>query len=169
MSLLVPGAQYLLVIRVLRVLRIFRILKIVQYISEANVLMLALRQSRHKIAVFFLTMMTMVIILGSFMYLIEIGQNSGFTSIPKSIYWAVVTITTVGYGDISPASPLGQTVAGFIMFLGYSIIAIPTGIFSMEISRARKMSLSTRVCSHCSSEGHDDDANFCKDCGAKLD
>ncbi|MFQ5466446.1 MAG: ion transporter [Thermodesulfobacteriota bacterium] len=168
LSILVPGGQYLLVLRLLRVLRIFRIFKTVQYISEATLLVQALRASARKIAIFIFAVLTLVVIFGSFMYVIE-GEANGFTSIPRSIYWAIVTLTTVGYGDISPKTALGQALASMVMILGYSIIAVPTGIVTAEMSYAfagRK--LSTQVCRECSREGHDNDAVFCKFCGAKL-
>jgi len=167
LSLVIPGSQFLLVIRILRVLRIFRVLKLVQFIDEANVMARALRASSHKIVVFFATVVSLVVIFGSVMYLIEREQH-GFTSIPRSIYWAIVTMTTVGYGDISPATALGQTVAAFIMMLGFAIIAVPTGIVVSEFSRARDRSVSTQVCPQCSAEGHDADALHCKRCGAAL-
>jgi voltage-gated potassium channel len=167
-SLLLPGSQYLLVIRVIRVLRIFRVLKVVQYISEASLLMDALRASRRKIFVFLFGVITLVVIFGSFMYLVE-GEANGFTSIPRSIYWSIVTLTTVGYGDISPQTPLGQLLASVVMILGYSIIAVPTGIVTAEMSHAAAgRRLSTQVCRECSKEGHETDAVFCKFCGARL-
>lgn len=166
-SLFVPGAQYLLVIRVLRILRIFRVLKLVQYVSEARVLVLALKAASRKITVFLFTVMTLVVIFGSLLYVIE-GEENGFTSIPRSIYWAIVTLTTVGYGDISPATNLGQTVAAIIMILGYSILAVPTGIVTVEMSRAVRREMSTQACPSCSADGHDTDAKHCKYCGEKL-
>ncbi|GAB6145678.1 ion transporter [Desulfocicer niacini] len=166
-SLLVPGSQYLVVIRVLRVLRVFRVLKLVSYLGEASVLTRALKASRHKIIVFLVTVMTLVVIFGSLMYLIE-GGNNGFTSIPKSIYWAIVTMTTVGYGDISPKTPVGQFIAAMIMILGYGIIAVPTGIVTSEITRASKKPVTTQSCPVCMAEGHDSDALFCKMCSARL-
>ena len=165
-SLLIPGSEYLLVVRILRILRIFRVLKLVQYIGEAVLLMRALRASSRKIVVFLFTVMTLVVILGSLMYLIEDAQN-GFTSIPRSIYWAIVTLTTVGYGDISPQTSIGQVLAAFIMILGYSIIAVPTGIVTVELSQVSRKRV-TRSCWDCSAEGHDNDAVFCKYCGTKL-
>ncbi len=166
-SLVVPGSQYLMVIRVLRVLRIFRVLKLASYLGEANVLTRALKASREKIIVFLVTVMTLVIIFGSTMYLIE-GTENGFTSIPKSIYWAIVTMTTVGYGDISPKTPLGQLIASMIMILGYGIIAVPTGIVTSQITRVSKKPISTQACPVCTAEGHDHDALFCKFCSARL-
>jgi voltage-gated potassium channel len=166
-SIFFPGTQYLLVIRILRVLRVFRVLKLVQYVSEARVLMQAMRASRRKITVFLFVVLTMVVIFGSLMYIIEDPQ-SGFTSIPQSIYWAIVTLTTVGYGDISPQTGLGQTLAALIMIIGYGIIAVPTGIVTAELAQSYKKSISTQCCPQCSAEGHDPDAEFCKYCGAKL-
>lgn len=169
LSLIFPGGKYLLVIRVLRVLRVFRVLKLVQYIGEADLLARAMIASRRKIVVFIFTVMTIVIIIGSAMYIIE-GQQNGFTSIPKSVYWAVVTLTTVGYGDISPQTGLGQALATLVMLLGFGIIAIPTGIVTSEITR---MSVSQpqkpHPCPHCAHAHHDSDARHCKICGYKLD
>lgn len=166
LSLLVPGTEYLLVVRILRILRIFRVLKLVQYMGEAVLLMKALKASSRKITVFLFTVLTLIIILGSMMYLIEGAQN-GFTSIPRSIYWAIVTLTTVGYGDISPQTNIGQMLAAFIMILGYSIIAVPTGIVTVELSQGFRKN-ATRSCRDCSAENHDSDAVFCKYCGATL-
>jgi len=165
-SLFIPGTQYLLVVRILRILRIFRVLKLVQYMGEAVLLLKALRASSRKITVFLFTVITLVIILGSLMYLIEGAQN-GFTSIPRSIYWAIVTLTTVGYGDISPQTNPGQILAAFIMILGYSIIAVPTGIVTAELSQVAGKKM-MRSCRDCNAAGHDNDAVFCKYCGAKL-
>jgi voltage-gated potassium channel len=167
LSIFLPGSQYLIVIRILRVLRIFRVLKLVQYLSEANTLLKALQASRRKIIVFLFTVLTLVVIFGSLMYLIE-GVENGFTSIPRSIYWAIVTLTTVGYGDISPQTGPGQAVASIIMILGYGIIAVPTGIVTVELSRVKDMPISTQACRECSGEGHDFDAVHCKYCGARL-
>ncbi|MEM8484508.1 MAG: potassium channel family protein, partial [Bacteroidota bacterium] len=167
LSLLVPGTQFLLVIRLLRILRVFRVLKLAKYIAEAAILTQALRASRRKITVFLFTVTTLVIILGSLMYFIESDEN-GFTSIPRSVYWAIVTLTTVGYGDISPQTPLGQALASVVMILGYAILAVPTGIVSVELSRAEIDLTSTRSCHSCSLEGHDRDAEYCKYCGDKL-
>jgi len=166
-SIFFPGTQYLLVIRILRVLRVFRILKLVQYVSEARVLMQAMRASRRKITVFLFVVLTLVVIFGSLMYIIEDPQ-SGFTSIPQSIYWAIVTLTTVGYGDISPQTGLGQTLAALIMIIGYGIIAVPTGIVTAELTHSYKRSISTQACPQCSADGHDPDAAFCKYCGSRL-
>ncbi|MDY0190179.1 MAG: ion transporter [Desulfuromonas sp.] len=167
-SLVVPGAHYMLVIRVLRILRIFRILKLVQYLSEARMLIQALRASRRKIIVFLFAVFTMVIIFGSFMYVIE-GEENGFTSIPRSIYWAIVTMTTVGYGDISPQTNFGQVVASLVMVLGYGIIAVPTGIVTVGMGQIfNKRNVSTKACPECGADGHDIDAVHCKFCGSKL-
>lgn len=166
-SLFLPGSQYLLVIRILRILRIFRILKLFHYLGEARLLIKALQASSRKMTVFIYTVMTLVVIFGSLMYVIEGGAN-GFTSIPRSIYWAIVTLTTVGYGDISPQTVLGQTLASVVMVLGYAIIAVPTGIVSVEMSRAFNRNVSTQACPECSAEGHDSDASHCKFCGAVL-
>ncbi len=166
-GLFFPSTRYFTVVRILRVLRIFRVLKFVQYLSAAQTLLIALKQSRRKIAVFIFTVFTLVIIFGSLMYIIE-GEGNGFTSIPRSIYWAIVTLTTVGYGDISPNTPLGQAFAAFIMILGYGIIAVPTGIVTAELSKADVKLVSTQACKECSMEGHDTDARYCKYCGAKL-
>ena len=167
LSLIFPGAQYFLVIRILRVLRVFRVLKLVQYVSETRVLMQAMRASRRKITVFLFVVLTLVVVFGSLMYVIE-DPESGFTSIPRSIYWAIVTLTTVGYGDISPQTGLGQTLAALIMVIGYGIIAVPTGIVTVELTQSYKKSISTQSCPQCSAEGHDPDAEFCKYCGSAL-
>ncbi|MCL7489191.1 MAG: ion transporter [Desulfobulbaceae bacterium] len=166
-SIVLPGSHYLLVIRILRILRIFRILKLAPYIGEAQFLMKALQSSKRKIFVFLFAVLTMVVIFGSLMYVIEGGEN-GFTSIPRSIYWAIVTMTTVGYGDISPQTILGQTIASMIMILGYGIIAVPTGIVTVEMSHAFNRKVANQVCPECSAEGHDADAKHCKFCGAAL-
>ncbi|HCR18202.1 MAG TPA: ion transporter, partial [Candidatus Latescibacteria bacterium] len=165
LSLFLPGTHYLVVIRILRVLRIFRVLKLVQYISESRLLIQALYSSRRKITVFLLAVLTLVVILGSLMYVIE-GEEHGFTSIPRSIYWAIVTLTTVGYGDISPQTALGQSLSAVVMILGYSIIAVPTGIISAELTQA--ISSRSAICPKCSLDGHDSDARFCKNCGAEI-
>ncbi len=168
LGLFFPGAQSLLVIRSIRLLRIFRILKLARFVGEGQNLMLALKASRHKITVFLFTIVTSVIITGTLMYLIE-GPTNGFTNIPKSIYWAIVTMTTVGYGDIAPQTTLGQTIASIIMIMGYGIIAVPTGIVSAEMIHLKQSSkITTQVCPHCVKEGHDSDAICCKYCGGKL-
>src|SRR5918993_734349 len=168
LGLFLVGAQSLMVIRSIRLLRIFRIFKLSRYVGEGQNLAQALRSSRHKITVFLVTIMTAVIITGTIMYMVE-GPEHGFTSIPKSIYWAIVTMTTVGYGDLAPQTPLGQTLASFIMILGYGIIAVPTGIVSAEmVAQKHKKKLTTQVCPHCLKEGHDYDAVCCKYCGGTL-
>ncbi len=167
LSLLFFGRSYLLVVRLLRVLRIFRVLKLGHHTKEATVLKNALYASRRKILVFLFVVLTLVVIIGSLMYVIEEADN-GFTSIPRSVYWTIVTLTTVGYGDISPQSSLGQFLAAIVMILGYSIIAVPTGIVTVELSRAYTDKSNPQVCPNCSAEGHDRDAQFCKYCGTKL-
>ena len=168
LSLLIPGGQYLIVIRILRVLRVFRVLKLAHYMGEAHVLIQALRQSRFKITVFLFTVMTVVVIVGALLYLIE-GAEAGFTSIPRSVYWAVVTLTTVGYGDIAPLTPVGQTLAAMVMILGYAIIAVPTGIVTVELTQASRGKPKERMCSGCGLKGHDSDASHCKRCGSTLE
>jgi voltage-gated potassium channel len=165
LSLFLVGTQFLLVIRVLRLLRVFRVLKLARFIGASTQLVIAMRQSRHKIIIFLEVVMTLVVIVGSLMYLIE-GPAHGFTSIPRSIYWAIVTLTTVGYGDIAPQTIVGQTLASFVMIIGYAIIAVPTGIISVEMSRAQQMH--TRECSNCNEIIHDADAKYCKSCGVEL-
>jgi voltage-gated potassium channel len=168
LALIFSGAQVLLVIRVIRLFRVFRILKLAQFVGAGHTLRTALVASRHKISVFLLTVLMSVIISGTLMYLIE-GAENGFTSIPVSIYWAIVTMTTVGYGDIHPNTALGQTLASFIMILGYGVIAVPTGIVSAEMFELKsKEKLTTQHCPHCLKEGHDKDAIHCKFCGTKL-
>lgn len=169
LSLLVFGTRYLAVVRILRVLRIFRILKLGHHTKEASVLRSALYASRRKILVFLSVVLTLVVIIGSLMYVVEGATNGGFTSIPQSVYWAIVTLTTVGYGDISPQTPLGQFLASIVMILGYSIIAVPTGIVTVEWSQAStRQQANTLACPNCSAEGHDSDARHCKFCGTKL-
>jgi voltage-gated potassium channel len=168
LSLLLPGGQLLLVIRVLRLLRVFRVLKLGEYLNEADLLVRALVASRYKISVFLLSVMVLTIIIGSMIYVIE-GEENGFTSIPTSIYWAIVTLTTVGYGDISPQTPIGRALAAGVMLVGYGIIAVPTGIVTVELARAAgTLPRSTQSCPECGREGHDTDANFCKYCGGQL-
>lgn len=169
-SLIVPGAIVLLSVRILRVLRVFRVLKLANYLDEAEQLNRALRGSRRKIAVFIFVVLTLVTVMGSMMYLIEGGEN-GFDSIPRSVYWAVVTLTTVGYGDISPVTPLGQALALALMVMGYGIIAVPTGIVTVEMNRERQASLAAQrveTCPTCGLEHHAPDARFCRRCGTNL-
>ena len=177
LSLFLPGAQSLLAVRALRLLRVFRILKLSRYLGEATVLTSALRASRFKIIVFVSTVLTLVVIIGSVMYLVE-GAANGFTSIPVSIYWAIVTLTTVGYGDISPQTPLGQMLASALMIVGYGVIAVPTGIVTAELTRAAGQGRSVTppptlagagvTCSRCGEAENPPDARFCKRCGARL-
>jgi voltage-gated potassium channel len=167
-SLLIPGTQYLLTIRVLRLLRIFRILKLTAYLTEARVITSALRASRRKISVFLTGVLSLVTVIGTLIYVIE-GEENGFTDIPTGIYWTIVTITTVGYGDISPKTSVGRFLAAFVMILGYAIIAVPTGIVTVELSKqSGGGGASTTVCPQCHAEGHDADAAHCKYCGALL-
>jgi voltage-gated potassium channel len=166
LSLLVPGTQYLLTIRVLRLLRIFRILKLAEYISEGKIITSALVASRRKISVFLVTILLIVTVVGAVMYVVE-GEENGFTSIPTSIYWAIVTLTTVGYGDLSPKTPVGKTLASIVMILGYAIIAVPTGIVTAELTR-KVHQVSTQTCPECLAQDHDRDAIYCKYCAAKL-
>jgi len=169
MSLIITGSHYLLVIRILRMLRIFRILKLSRYLRASQVLQISLRQSKYKIIVFLEVVIATVVIMGSFMYLIE-GPEHGFNSIPRSIYWAIVTLTTVGFGDITPQTILGQFFASMIMILGYSIIAVPTGIISAELMRADRPGRRTESrCMACDHKQHDEDAVYCKYCGKELD
>ncbi len=167
-SIAIPGSQTLLTIRILRLLRIFRVFKLSAYLGEAHVLTSALKASRRKISVFLFAVFTITILIGSVMYVIE-GETHGFTDIPTSIYWSIVTLTTVGYGDLSPQTPLGKTLACVVMVLGYGIIAVPTGIVTVEMTEAsRKKPVSTQACPACGAEGHDLDAAFCKYCGTHL-
>jgi len=167
LSLLVADSQYLLVIRILRVLRVFRVLRMVRYVGEAELLTQALIASRRKITVFISTVFALVIIFGSLMYLIE-GDEYGFSSIPRSIYWAVITLTTVGYGDLTPHTPLGQALATVVMIMGYGIIAVPTGIVTMELNEAHRRAANTRTCPSCAVEGHLREATYCWRCGSHL-
>lgn len=167
-ALIFPGLQYTMVVRILRLLRIFRILKLSVYLNEANLLMTALANSRLKIMVFLYTVLMLVVICGALMYVIE-GKEAGYTSIPRAMYWAIVTLTTVGYGDIAPLTPLGQIVASIIMIMGYGIIAVPTGIYSAELMKTvRQSKFSNEACPDCGAIGHDIDARFCKYCGHNL-
>ena len=167
LSLLFIGTQYFLVIRILRLLRVFRILKLDRYVGASGYLKSSLKASRHKIIVFFGVLFTIVVIMGSLMYLIE-GPENGFTNIPKSIYWAIVTLTTVGYGDVTPNTVFGQALSSLIMILGYTIIAVPTGIISVEMSRAKDKSKKSIVCKNCNNNDIDKDAKFCKICGKRI-
>lgn len=168
LSVLIPGANYLLIVRVARLLRIFRVLKLVRYLGEADQLLRAMRASRVKITVFLGGVFTLVIVMGTLMYLVE-GSESGFTSIPVGVYWAIVTLTTVGYGDITPHTVFGQFLSSIMMITGYAIIAVPTGIITSELHQVvhhRKKHLVR--CAGCNLREHDDDAIFCKHCGGPL-
>ncbi len=169
-SYIIAGSQVLLAIRAFRLLRIFRILKLVKFLGEASQLNRALKASRAKIAVFIYAVLILCVIMGTFMYLIE-DDEAGFTSIPRSIYWAVVTLTTVGYGDIAPQTTLGQLIATIVMILGYGIIAVPTGIVTVEFSKKgekNNVHVNTQSCPSCSKEGHRDDATHCFNCGSEI-
>ncbi|MCD6585311.1 MAG: ion transporter [Desulfobacteraceae bacterium] len=167
LSIFVPGSQSLLTIRALRLLRIFRVFKLTHFTREARTIMAALRASGRKIGVFISAVLAIVVITGSVMYVIE-GEKNGFVDIPTSIYWAIVTLTTVGYGDISPHTPMGKTLASFLMIIGYGIIAVPTGIVTVELSQATKKTPNIRKCPACSTSDHASDAKFCRECGKKL-
>lgn len=169
LSIIIAGSQYLMVIRIFRMIRVFRILKLGRFIGATELLKDSFMASRHKIAVFLEVVLTVVFLMGSLMYLIE-GPESGFTSIPRGIYWAIVTLTTVGYGDIAPVTVLGQFVASLVMILGYAIIAVPTGIITVEMQKAevKRQNLNMHVCANCYHDHHDDDAVFCKRCGSEL-
>lgn len=167
LSLIIPGANTLLVIRILRILRVFRVLKLFSYLREAEHLAWALRSSRRKILVFLYVVSTIVVVFGAIMYLIE-GPENGFTSIPTSVYWAIVTLTTVGYGDIAPTTPLGQLIASATMITGYAIIAVPTGIYTAELTQVMRSKRDARGCLGCGKTGHELDAEFCRYCGDKL-
>jgi len=167
LGVLFPAGKYFMVLRVLRILRVFRVLKLVQYVGEADVLMRALWSSRHKIVVFLFSILTLVTICGSLMYVVE-GEANGFTSIPRSIYWAVVTLTTVGYGDISPRTSFGQMLASVVMVMGYAIIAVPTGIITAEMVHQKRRQNGGGRCGECGLAAHDDDALHCNRCGGVL-
>ncbi len=168
-AVLLTGTQYLMVIRILRLLRMFRVLKMAHHFGQANVLMNALRSSWPKISVFLFFILTLVSIEGTLMYLVEGAHNPGFNSIPQSIYWAIVTVTTVGYGDVAPLTVVGKILSSIIMLTGFSIIAVPAGIVSAEIGREQlALKMDGRKCRQCGWHGHDPAANFCKHCGCKL-
>ena len=168
LSFFFPSARFVAAFRVLRVIRAFRILKLAAYVQEASVLTQALKASKHKIIVFITTVLTSVVVVGSLMYLVEADANPSFSSIPQSIYWAIVTLTTVGFGDVYPITPLGKALASFLMILGYGIIAVPTGIVTLELQRASAQPRNSRECAGCGSQGHDVDASYCKYCGTQL-
>lgn len=167
LSLMIPGSQSLQVIRALRLLRLFRILKLTHFVGEAKLLHAAMRASMRKITVFLGVVLTTVLIAGAIMYVLE-GDEHGFTSIPTAVYWAVVTMSTVGYGDIVPHTAAGRLVASVLMIMGYAIIAVPTGIVTVELGTATRHANNTQACPACGAEGHDNDARHCKHCGAKL-
>ena len=166
-ALVLPDSQYLIVVRAIRMLRVFRVLALTHYLSQATFLLVALRGSKQKIVVFLLSVTTMVLIFGTLMYVIE-GPENGFTSIPMSIYWAVVTITTVGFGDIVPQTALGKAVAALTMITGYSIIAVPTGIFTAELATAMRTDSLQHRCPTCEKLSHEPNAAFCSRCGTQL-
>ena len=172
LSLIFAGTQSLMIVRGLRLLRVFRIFKLANFLSQGQVILTALKSSRDKIFVFVIFILIMVSIFGSIMYLVEGTSNDQFDSIPRSIYWAIVTLTTVGYGDISPVTPFGQAIAAMIMISGYAIIAVPTGIVTAEAmqnaERKKRKVVSTQYCRYCSKDGHDNDATYCKYCGEEL-
>lgn len=161
------GSQYFMVVRALRLLRIFRIFKLGHFMDEGALIMDAMRASRPKITVFLFFVLLLVTLMGSFMYLIEGGENPGFTSIPRSIYWAIVTLTTVGYGDITPVTELGQFISAFVMIMGYAVIAVPTGIVTNELMNTSD-GKDHRDCTRCGLKGHEIDARYCKQCGERL-
>ncbi len=170
LALLVPNTHFLIVIRALRLLRVFRIFKLANFLKESDYILNSLKASMSKITVFLTFVLLMTVIIGSIMYLIEGGSNDSFSSIPRSIYWAIVTLTTVGYGDITPQTPIGQFVAAFVMIMGYAVIAVPTGIVSAEMVKGGtdEIQLNTQSCSLCGLEDHQDDAKFCWGCGHEL-
>jgi voltage-gated potassium channel len=166
-SLIFPGGRFFALVRILRVMRVFRILKLTQYVEEAGVLGQALAASKHKVIVFMFTVITLVVIVGSMMFVIE-GPEAGFTSIPMSMYWAIVTVTTVGYGDIAPLTTAGRMLASLLMVMGYGIIAVPTGIVTLELQKASRAMPRAVTCGKCGRDGHDMDAVYCKECGTRL-
>ena len=168
LAVFIPGLSFLLMVRLLRVFRIFRILKLIRYTNEANVLLRSLNQSRRKIMVFFGCLFILVTLFGSLLYVVE-GPENGFTSIPVSMYWATVTITTVGFGDITPQTSLGRAIAAVTMLMGYAIIAVPTGIITAELGREMRREYESRHCPQCDKAGHERDANFCKYCGGEME
>jgi voltage-gated potassium channel len=167
LSFLIAGSQSLIVIRALRLLRVFRVLKLAHFVGEASILRAAIYASTRKIIVFVSFILILTLIVGSLMYLIE-GEENGFTSIPQSIYWAIVTMTTVGYGDIAPSTVAGKILASLVMILGYGIIAVPTGIVTVELASARRKVITTQSCPQCTTEIQDPEANYCRICGFKL-
>jgi voltage-gated potassium channel len=168
LSLWLADSQYLLVVRVLRVLRVFRVLRMVRYVGEAELIAQALAASRRKITVFICSLFALTVIFGSLMYIVEGSTNPQFSSIPQSVYWAVTTMTTVGYGDISPVTGLGRGISTIIMIMGYGIIAVPTGIVTLELGEATRRRANTRTCPACSAEGHTQESTYCWRCGQHL-
>lgn len=167
LALFVTGSGYLLVIRILRILRLFRVLKLARYVTAADTLIEAMVQSWRKVVVFLYVIVTIVILFGSLMFLVE-GPEHGFTSIPRGVYWGIVTLTTVGFGDITPQTPLGQLIASVVMIMGYGIIAVPTAIYAAELRDVITRRRTRLPCPECSRTGHDDEAEFCKFCGGRL-
>ncbi|TQV86335.1 ion transporter [Exilibacterium tricleocarpae] len=167
LGIFVTDVNYLLILRLLRVLRIFRILKLVRYLTEANVLLRSMLKARRKILIFFMSVLVLSTVFGSLMFVVE-GPQNGFSSIPKSIYWTIVTITTVGYGDIVPQTMFGQVISAMAMLTGYSIIAVPTGILTAELSYEMQRERIGRLCRHCNRGGHEEDAAYCRLCGGEL-
>ncbi|MBB1319422.1 ion transporter [Shewanella sp. SR43-4] len=168
LGLIFPGANLALAIRVLRLFRVFRVLKLLRYLSDGNILLKAMILSSRKVFLFFFSVSLIIMVLSVIMYVVE-GPVNGFTSIPKSMYWTIVTITTVGYGDITPQTTLGQGIAALTMLIGYSIIAIPTGILTAEISNEMVRTRDLRKCNNCGKKGHDNDAEYCNHCGSELE
>ncbi|MDH5948495.1 ion transporter [Vibrio crassostreae] len=167
LAIIFPGASFMGVVRLLRVMRIFRILKLVRYLQDSNILLRSLLMARRKILIFFSTVGILVVIFGALIFVIE-GPENGFTSIPHSIYWAIVTITTVGYGDMVPQTALGKAIASLTMLLGYSILAVPTGIITAELSNEMNSHKELVKCPNCNRAGHDSDAMYCKHCASEL-
>jgi voltage-gated potassium channel len=167
-NLFLVGTHYLMIVRVLRLLRVFRVFKLAHFLSEADVLIRALKASRVKIFVFLSSVSTLVLVIGATMYIVE-GEEHGFTSIPQSVYWAIVTLTTVGYGDVTPQTVFGKFLASIVMIMGYGIIAVPTGIVSVELHQASIKRKPSVVCQACGLRNHEEGANFCRDCGAPLE
>lgn len=167
LALLVPEVGVLIDVRVLRLLRVFRVFKLTAYVSEYQALGQALRASRRKIMVFLAAVLMIVLVVGTLMYVVE-GPANGFTSIPTSVYWAITTMTTVGFGDITPKTDLGRLIASAMMLLGWGTLAVPTGIVTAEMTYARRAPVTTRTCHECLTEGHMPDANYCRHCGARL-
>lgn len=167
LALLVPEVGVLIDVRVLRLLRVFRVFKLTAYVSEYQALGQALRASRRKIMVFLTAVLMIVLVVGTLMYVVE-GPTNGFTSIPIAVYWAITTMTTVGFGDITPKTDLGRLIASAMMLLGWGTLAVPTGIVTAEMTYARRATVTTRTCHECLTEGHMPDANYCRQCGARL-